>query len=72
MYDYNGMNETQNTQELHDTQNAQNVQSAQNTQPEMNFTEQQPPKKPRTHRTGKIVAIVAATPLHIRSERKDE
>ena len=60
MYDYNGMNETQNTQELHDTQNAQNVQSAQNTQPEMNFTEQQPPKKPRTHRTGKIVAIVAA------------
>ena len=48
MYDYNGMNETQNTQELHDTQNAQNVQSAQNTQPEMNFTEQQPPKKPRT------------------------
>ena len=60
MYDYNGMNETQNTQELHDTQNAQNVQSAQNTQPEMNYTEQQPPKKPRTHRTGKIVAIVAA------------
>ena len=60
MYDYNGMNETQNTQELHDTQNAQNVQSAQNTQPEMNFAEQQPPKKPRTHRTGKIVAIVAA------------
>ena len=52
MYDYNGMNETQNTQELHDTQNAQNVQSAQNTRPEMNFTEQQPPKKPRTHRTG--------------------
>ena len=43
MYDYNGMNETQNTQELHDTQNAQNVQSAQNTQPEMNFAEQQPP-----------------------------
>ena len=60
MYVYIGMYETLNTEELHDSQNAENVLSAQNRQPEMNFTEQQPPKKLRTDRTGKIVAIVGA------------
>lgn len=59
MYDYNGMNESQNTQNLQDAQNEQNVQ---NTQPQMGFNNEQPsqPKKPKNHRTAKVVALVCA------------
>lgn len=59
MYDYNGMNESQNTQNLQDAQNEQNVQ---NTQPQMGFNNEQhsQPKKPKNHRTAKVVALVCA------------